>query len=793
MTTTTTRLAAAIALTAMAAGCGGGGGGGIARSAGGGPSAPGSGQISSPAPRPSPLQGAIGDYENDAEYEAAWGLRQINAATAYARIALRDGAGTAPGAGARVAVIDNGIDSGHWEFDSSRLTESGLADPDKDHGTAVASIIAATRDGPVPDDPPELSDHDFHGVAWGIDHLEMYAVRLGSADPDEDYRGSTPTNVESNVDWLARQFSMLTRPADFVNMSFSIKGLVENYLSTSFGPLYAPAIRTLAQPGTATGKTVLVIAAGNAHGNKCSSPEPNCVGGELDASSPTLYAGLPVLEDTLRSHVVAVVATDDQGDIASFSNRCGIAAKWCIAAPGDRMPVAYYQRDEQTQDEERGYARWRGTSFAAPYVTGGLAVLKHWFRSQMANEELLTRLYETAQVTPDTVSSGGACPAHLDLDGDLRDCELSSILGRGLMDLDAATAPAGTMSVVLGSRADGSGPSAQSSWFSPGHATGDGMERSLAGSEIALFDSLNAPFWVDAGHFVQEPAPAGLATRLSHWLAERDGIGGRPPVSSQGGMALANGAGPAGSVLHLGFGAPGAGHMGLASRPATAEARFGDAFLSAFASTGSPGKAGVQSVEGDAHGLSLAWQPTDGTVSLRGGWIRENDALFGSRTEGAFGNLSSSLNFVGASGAFDADGWRFDLAAEFGRATPDAADGMLADGGKSALSSAFSAEAARPLANGTLRLSVQQPLRVENGSLRLSLPVGRTPEGAVQRRRVPVGLEPSGRQIDFGIDWTEEFSPDAVWRVGAVLSRQPGHNAGRGAEAILLAGLRFGL
>ncbi len=793
MTTTTTRLAAAIALTAMAAGCGGGGGGGIARSAGGGPSAPGSGQISSPAPRPSPLQGAIGGYENDAEYEAAWGLRQINAATAYARIALRDGAETAPGAGARVAVIDNGIDSGHWEFDSSRLTESGLADPDKDHGTAVASIIAATRDGPVPDDPPELSDHDFHGVAWGIDHLEMYAVRLGSADPDEDYRGSTPTNVESNVDWLARQFSMLTRPADFVNMSFSIKGLVENYLSTSFGPLYAPAIRTLAQPGTATGKTVLVIAAGNAHGNKCSSPEPNCVEGELDASSPTLYAGLPVLEDTLRSHVVAVVATDDQGDIASFSNRCGIAAKWCIAAPGDRMPVAYYQRDEQTQDEERGYARWRGTSFAAPYVTGGLAVLKHWFRSQMANEELLTRLYETAQVTPDTVSSGGACPAHLDLDGDLRDCELSSILGRGLMDLDAATAPAGTMSVVLGSRADGSGPSAQSSWFSPGHAMGDGMERSLAGSEIALFDTLNAPFWVDAGHFVREPAPTGLATRLSRWLAERDGDGAGATVSREGETALAEGAGPAGSRLQFGFGAPGAGHMSLAPHTATAKAWLGNTVLAAFASADSGGEAGVRTMEGDTHGITLAWQPADGPAGLHAGWIRETDALFGSSAEGAFGRLSSSLNFVGASGAFDAGGWRFDAAAEFGRATPEADGGMLADGSKGAFSTAFSAAAAHAFDNGTLRLSVQQPLRVESGSLSLSFPVGRTPEGAVQRRQVPVGLAPSGREIDFGIDWTEAAGPDAVWRVGAVLSHEPGHDAGRNPEVVFLAGLRIGM
>ena len=54
--------------------------------------------------------------------------------------------------------------------------------------------------------------------------------------------------------------------------------------------------------------------------------QPNCVGGKLNATSPEFYAGLPVLESTLRSHVVAVVSVDSDGNIADTSNRCGIAA-----------------------------------------------------------------------------------------------------------------------------------------------------------------------------------------------------------------------------------------------------------------------------------------------------------------------------------------------------------------------------------------------------------------------------------------------------------------------------------
>ena len=785
MTREALRFAAAAALAALTAGCGGGG-------------------SDSGPPQPSCIDNPADAYAGNCEYRRAWGLAAVNAATAYERIARRDGAGTAPGDGARVAVIDTGIAAGHWEFDSNRVTET-CANPnncgDAEHGTAVSSIIAARRNQAFPaylsdTEVRELSNFDFHGIAWGIDHLEVLSIPLGSADPNRNYQGIDPADVDDTVARLAARFSTVAA-VDFVNVSFNVSGLVENYLNETFGVLYAPAISTLAQTSTQRGKTVLVVAANNDHGDKCEAPEPNCVGGRLDASSPALLAGLPVLEASLRSHMVAVVATDRQGRITSFSNRCGIAAKWCLAAPGDWMPVALYEEDEQTNDVTAGYARWRGTSFAAPHVTGGLAVMKHWFRSQMANEELLERLYETARVTPDPVAPGDSCPEYLDLDGNLSDCELSSALGRGLMDLGAATAPIGTTSIALGSRVAGGGPLARSSWVAPGQAMGDGMRRSLAGRQMAVFDSLGAPFWIDAARFVHSARTPDPGARLLRWLVDDDGANDAndaASVSDEDWSAPAGRAGPAGTGLRFGYGAaPGGAHMSLASRPATANARFGNAVLSAFASTGSGGEAGLHSVDGDTHGLALSWKPAHERAGLHAGWIRETETLFGSNAGGAFGRFSSDLSFVGASGAFEAGGWRFDMAAELGHAMPDAVNGLLADADTTVISSGFSAKAARPLAGGTLRLSLQQPLRIESGHLHLSLPIGRTPEGTVRRQRIPVSMEPSGRQLDFGIDWTEPVAPGAVWRIGAVVSHEPGHAAGGKSEALVLAGLRVAL
>ena len=196
----------------------------------------------------------------------------------------------------------------------------------------MASVIAARRDGPVPD---EFSQDDFHGVAWGVDLLQMTTVAFGSADPVRNYEGTAVAEVGSDVDQITRWVTEAAS-VDFVNMSFGVTGLVENYLGKDFGPDYAQAVETLAQPGG----RVFVFAAGNSNEHRCEAPEPGCVEGRMRATSPDVSAGLPVLEASLRGHVVAVVATDADGRIAAFSNRCGIAAKWCIAAPGDLVPTA---------------------------------------------------------------------------------------------------------------------------------------------------------------------------------------------------------------------------------------------------------------------------------------------------------------------------------------------------------------------------------------------------------------------------------------------------------------------
>ena len=72
------------------------------------------------------------------------------------------------------------------------------------------------------------------------------------------------------------------------------------------------------------------------------------------------------------------------------------------------------------------YAVAGGTSFAAPFVTGGLAAISSYFEGQLGSTEIVSRLFSTANK-----------------DGVYAD---SAVYGQGLMDLAAATAPVGETS-----------------------------------------------------------------------------------------------------------------------------------------------------------------------------------------------------------------------------------------------------------------------------------------------------------------------------------------------------------
>ncbi len=217
---------------------------------------------------------------------------------------------------------------------------------------------------------------------------------------------------------------------DILNMSWGPSIYSRSDLLTLYSPdktylpseilleSYLPHLINLAASGIFEQDRIFVWAAGN-----------------TSQSNPNLLASLPSIAEqhtTIPEDLawITVVGTDRGGRIANGSDRCGIAYEHCIAAPGWGVQAAYWGDNTWTGSDYLWgeYEPLNGTSFAAPMVSGGLAIMKSIFRDQLSNYELVQRLYETAK--DDGIYSN------------------SAIYGHGLMDLGAATNPWGTPSFM---------------------------------------------------------------------------------------------------------------------------------------------------------------------------------------------------------------------------------------------------------------------------------------------------------------------------------------------------------
>ena len=219
---------------------------------------------------------------------------------------------------------------------------------------------------------------------------------------------------------------------------------------------------------SAANRTVWVYSAGN-------ESEPYPIGA----------GAFPVHFPELRGHVIAAVALDSNGVIADYSNHCGAASTFCIAAPGRHY----------VPSGPNGYVTVQGTSLAAPTVGGSLAILKQAFPS-LGNDELVTRLFATANKT-------GIY-------------EVASIYGQGLVDLGAATEPVGQGQIPIGNSVIGKSVPMSLTTVQTAVPTGNAFAQGFAGRRVMILDELNTPFYVPFEAFVSNdnsPSQTSIKTQ----------------------------------------------------------------------------------------------------------------------------------------------------------------------------------------------------------------------------------------------------------------------------------------
>ena len=527
------------------------------------------------------------------------------------------------------------------------------------HGTQVASVAAGWR----------------YGIAPGATIVPLFheEIMLLLLYGDAYYRADDASKAQAYRDFLSH--------FDIINHSYSTRG--ETFIDEPWYKRHYPAFWAAFTQRDAREKTIEVWSAGN-----------------FARDRPAPEASLPVREPAVRGHWLAVAALADNGNIAGYSNRCG-------ALPGDWNPQAHGRhycltaRGSNIQATALGigkdYEVVSGTSYAAPLVAGGIALVIEQFRGQLSNREVALRVVNTANNT-----------------GIYAD---AAIYGAGLLDLDAATAPVGAVSTGTASlRA-----SLHRTRLATPPAWGR-VGRHLAGREVAGFDEWNAPFWQPAASlFATVPAPQAILP-MPGW---DEGFEQRALLS------------------HLRwFGARGEGREdGLRMT------LWGDNVHAAGFRADLPGSGFAAETDYHAFGFSGAVMER-----LRLGVIVETQTNQGARPAGAFGAAANSklvwlarehawpLSF--ASGA----ALRLDYLVAAGQ--PDYARGAMFNATGSLYSAASLALEHRGAATRT-RLSIGQPLRAESGRGTLRYAAGRDRAGNWRYEEARFALRPETRELRF--------------------------------------------
>ncbi|MGC6484049.1 MAG: S8 family serine peptidase, partial [Candidatus Puniceispirillales bacterium] len=240
-------------------------------------------------------------------------------------------------------------------------------------------------------------------------------------------------------------------------------------------------------------------------------------------------SGLPYHFPELKPNWLTVVATDIHGREPRYTNQCGVAAAWCVTAPGGG--------DDQDREGLIGaaldgdYTRKSGTSMAAPIVSGALAVLMDRFPG-LTPRQARDRLIATASLDGLTTATG--CT----LEG-CGEAALRQVFGHGMINLGAALQPITPAALIASSGESNPGKTLM---LAPS-LTGPALTDSLSGAIAVIRDDFDGRhFSLPLPAFVAA-APAASAEGRFRYSRLFDGRFGRGP--GQGGTVALFGLGGA--------------------------------------------------------------------------------------------------------------------------------------------------------------------------------------------------------------------------------------------------------
>lgn len=264
-------------------------------------------------------------------------LNMINAAEGYARRVT----GRVGGGGVTVAIIDDGVNDDHPQLDVASAFEFGS--PGRRHGTLMAGVIAARRDG-----------EGIHGVAFNANLVSLGRV---SAAASVEASAADIASAAGLVRVYGTHRSNPDASSHILNMSWGETGPV---------PVIQSAMRDAAGAGR-----IMVASLGN-HGGV----EPH--------GAPAIH----VADEGIAGFAIAAGYLNQAGaGRHANADNCGAVARYCLFAPGTNVLSTAGTSGENVDS---------GSSYSAAYVSGAAAVVWAAFPNKRG-DQIVGRLLSTAR------------------------------------------------------------------------------------------------------------------------------------------------------------------------------------------------------------------------------------------------------------------------------------------------------------------------------------------------------------------------------------------------------------
>lgn len=730
--------------------------------------------VPTPTPTPAPTPTPTPTNFITSEYNRSDGPAYHGAITAWQQ--------GATGKGVTLAIVDTGIDTANTEF-AGRISSAsadvagtrGLVGED-DHGTQVALVAAAAR-----------NNSGVMGIAFDATIQILRADTPGSCtDTTSDEPGCSfsDSNIALGVD------RAVSAGARVINLSLG---------GSAPDATLRDAIVRAASAGV-----VVIVSAGNDGDSTDPEDNPN--------SADPFAAGI---RQSGNGNVIIAGSVNDLGVISGFSNRAGTEAQFYLMARGEQICCVYEGsalKITTQADGSRFVTVVNGTSFAAPQVTGAVALLAQAFPN-LSGTQIVDLLLRTAR----DAGAAGTDP----------------IYGRGIMDIAKAFQPQGTTSLAgtmaplplgdtTGATGGAMGDAVQTA--SLGAVILDGYSRayamdlavrlraapveqrlagalldrsrhvSLGGKDVNLAFNIDARpgrmAWIEPLRLGREDAEQArvLAATVTARIAPGQSFGFGWRQTGSGLAAQLQGRREPAFLVASALGS----ELGANQSDVTAFAfrhMLGRTGLTVSAERGDAVTGPVRfaqdlvtrrkSEQMSRFGVALDRRFGAVETGLGLAFLREDRTVLGSRFHDAFGGGGAGSVFADARAGWQmAPDWRLGAAGRIGWTRPDRS-AMIGSGSR-LVSSAWAVDVEKLgvlSKRDALAFRLSQPLRVENGGLNLSLPVAYdyATLGTTFGTRA-LSLTPHGREIMSELAWRGPLW-DGALAASVFYRKDPGHFA----------------